>query len=372
MATPLKDLYNTTFFDAFLKQVLLVVPDFDTTNFLEQLLDENWDNLALKQRMRHITLVLAQHLSPLGNYEAQLAVLLEILRKLKAAPKHAESIEYLFLPDYVAHFGLESYATSVAALAEITPFITAEFAVRPFLMQYPVVMLAQMKVWATDPNEHIRRLASEGCRPRLPWGMALKTYQKDPQLILPILELLKNDPSEYVRRSVANNLNDIAKDDPELIIEIAKDWYGNTTQTDALVKHATRTLLKQGNQELMQLFGFGATDQIKIEKLKIKNPVLQLGEYLYFDFELQNLAEKATLIRLEYAIYYLKANGSLSRKVFKISEKEYSAQSTTSIERKQHFKPISTRKYHFGQHQLALIVNGVEQPKFDFELCHNL
>lgn len=370
MATPLKYLYNTTFFDAFLQQLLLVIPDFDTASFLEQLQDENWESLALKQRMRHITLVLERQLSGLGTYEVQLSALLAILRKLKTAPKHAESIEYLFLPDYVVYFGLEYYAESVAALAEITPFITAEFAVRPFLVKYPVAMLAQMNVWATDSNEHIRRLASEGCRPRLPWGMALKIYQKDSQLILPILELLKDDPSEYVRRSVANNLNDIAKDHPELIIEIAKDWYGNTPQTDALVKHATRTLLKQGNQEMMQLFGFGVTDQIKIEKLKIKNPVLQLGEYLYFDFELQNLAKKATLIRLEYAIYYLKANGSLSRKVFKISEKEYPTQSTTNIERKQHFKTITTRKYHFGKHQLALIVNGMEQVKFDFELCN--
>ncbi|NQZ77784.1 MAG: DNA alkylation repair protein, partial [Ekhidna sp.] len=133
-------------------------------------------------------------------------------------------------------------------------------------------------------------------------------------------------------------------------------------------KHGSRTLLKEGNAELMQLFGFGTIDEIVIKDFHIVTPTVTLGEDLAFSFTLANKAKQAVKIRLEYGVYYMKANGSLSRKVFKISEKEYEADSSTTIERKQHFKPITTRVYHSGKHELSLIINGVELEKKRFTL----
>jgi hypothetical protein len=198
--------------------------------------------------------------------------------------------------------------------------------------------------------------------------MALPELKKDPSLIFPIIENLKNDEYEYVRRSVANNLNDISKDNPSLVIKTAKDWIRTSINIDRLVKHGTRTLLKQGNTEVMEIFGFGAVDKIKIIDLKTTTSFVKVGDYLEFNFKLKNNNSSNSKIRLEYGLYYQKANGSLNRKVFKISEKEYLSNSTSTISKKQSFKIITTRKFHIGKHQVSVIVNGYELEKVDFEL----
>lgn len=214
----------------------------------------------------------------------------------------------------------------------------------------------------------VRRLSTEGCRPRLPWAMALPFLKRDPAPILPILENLKSDDSESVRRSVANNLNDIAKDHPDQVIDIAERWLGKSKETDWVVKHGCRTLLKQGHPEALKLFGLGEVKGVEIVDFKLKTPKISLGDYLEFSSLLVNKNDHKVHLRLEYAVYYVKANGTLSKKVYKISEKEYDAASSTLIERRQHFKPISTRKYHPGLHQIAMVVNGREFERHDFEL----
>lgn len=366
MATPLKYLYNDTFFENLVGNIRIAAPHLDTESLIKNILNEDWQKLELKERMRHITKVLYRHIS--GDYQQKVATLLDLLNQLQSNGIKDASVEYMFLPDFVEYYGLEYFDTSIHALEKITVFTSAEFAVRPFIIQYPEQMLIQMLRWSKHTAPMVRRLATEGCRPRLPWAMALPKFKKNPKPILPILERLKNDTSESVRRSVANNLNDISKDHPDLITEIAQNWYGENKKVDWVVKHACRTLLKQGNQKLMQLFGFGSIEQIDIQDLEIKTPSTTVGDYLKFEFKLYNLDEKSIKIRLEYAIYYQKANGSLSRKVFKISEKDYAANSLSTIERRQSFKLISTRKYHLGLHQLALIINGNELEKLDFQL----
>ncbi|MDD7913699.1 hypothetical protein [Polaribacter ponticola] len=214
----------------------------------------------------------------------------------------------------------------------------------------------------------LERLATEGCRPRLPWGIGIPDLKNNPSEILPILENLKNDVSESVRRSVANNLNDISKDNPAVVIDIVKNWRGKTVKVDKLLKHASRTLLKQGNQEIMTLFGFGAVDKIKINSFKIQTPDVKIGEALAFSFDLLNTDIIAAKIRLEYGLYYQKSNGTLAKKVFKISEKVYDKNSTTSIKRKQSFKIITTRKFHIGEHQISIIINGIEFGALSFNL----
>lgn len=162
----------------------------------------------------------------------------------------------MFFPDYIERFGMEDYAVAVGTMERLTAFTSCEFAVRPFIKKHEGQMLEQMLGWSEHSSHHVRRLASEGSRPRLPWAMALPKLKKDPSPILPILENLKVDSSEYVRRSVANNLNDISKDNPDVALSVFRDWIGHSPETNRIVKHGCRTLLKQGVPEAMELFGF--------------------------------------------------------------------------------------------------------------------
>lgn len=366
MAELLKNIYNKSFFDTFIGSIEEINPDFKTKSFRKVIHDNEWEDRELKQRMRHISVVLHSHLS--GEYPKDLQFLLNLIPTLEKNGVNPDNLEYIFLPDFIELYGLEHYEISIQAIEKVTQFVSCEFGIRPFILKYPKRLMKQMYIWSNHHHASVRRLSSEGCRPRLPWAMALPFLKKEASPILPILENLKADSSEYVRRSVANNLNDISKDNPEFVIKIAKKWNGKSENTDRLVKHASRTLLKQGNPELMHLFGFRGIEDLEIKNFTVLTPEINIGNSFEFSFSLINKSSTDMKVRLEYGLYYQKANGSLSKKVFKISEKEYAANSETSIIRKQHFKPISTRKYHLGLHQIALVLNGVELDQYDFNL----
>ena len=366
MAELLKNIYNEKFFHIFTKSVQEIVPNFAKKAFLNDIYDNEWENRELKQRMRHITLVFQKHLSE--DYTQNIKTILALIPVLLKNGVKPDNLEYIFFPDFIEVYGQDHYPTSVNAMEKITQFVTCEFGIRPFILRYQEEMLAQMLEWTNHNHHSVRRLATEGCRPRLPWAMGIPALKKNPNPILPILKKLKSDPSESVRRSVANNLNDISKDHPQIVIDIAHKWKGTSKEIDSLVKHACRTLLKQGNPEVMELFGFGAIDNIEIENFQILTPKVNIGAYLEFSFRFLNKSEKASLIRLEYGVYYQKANGTLSKKVFKISEKIYAEHSETAIHRKHSFKVITTRKFHLGKHQVALIINGKELESYDFQL----
>lgn len=366
MAEPLKYVYNDQFFEIFTESFTAVKRDFDKTQFLKDIHSDDWKNKELKERMRHISVTMKTHLT--DDFTDNVATILTLVSHLEASGVEKDGFAYMFLPDFIEIYGIENYDLSILAFENITQFVTCEFGVRPFLKKYPEHMYAQMLAWSKHEHPMVRRLSSEGFRPRLPWGMGIPILKKDPAPILPVLENLKNDESESVRRSVANNVNDISKEHPELVIQLMKKWQGKTAETNWVVKHACRTLLKQGNLEVMQLFGFGAIDEIAVTDLKVLTPTVKIGEALEFRFSLKNKNTEAVKIRLEYGIYYLKANGSLSRKVFKISEKEYAGDSEFTIEKRQSFKVITTRKFYVGAHEVSVIVNGVEMGKVGFEL----
>ncbi len=225
-----------------------------------------------------------------------------------------------------------------------------------------------MLAWSKHKDAKVRRLSSEGCRPRLPWAMALPEFKEDPSSILPILENLKEDDDIWVKKTVANNLNDISKDHPELAIKIFKSWFGKNTHTGWIVKHAARTLLKAGNAEVMELFGFKKDKQIVLRNFNVNTPKVKMGKELEFSFTISNKSKEKKLIRLEYAMYYLRANGTHSKKVFKISEREYLKGMETVVTRKQSFKPITTRVYYPGLHKVSVIVNGHEMETLLYEL----
>jgi 3-methyladenine DNA glycosylase AlkC len=257
---------------------------------------------------------------------------------------------------------------SIAALAALTPYLSSEFAVRPFLQQHPERMLQQHLAWAEHANEHLRRLASEGIRPRLPWGQDVPWVKKNPALVLPILKKLRNDPSQYVRRSVANNLNDISKSHPDLVLELAQRWKGQSAATNALLKHALRGLLKKGHPLALQLFGFTGDVAFELATVRITPTTLAIGEKLKFEFSLRHAGLAPAQYRLEYLLHYVKMNGSLRPKVFQIAERTLKPGESWLIRRQHSFEERTTRKHQPGIHQLQLQINGQLQGLYNIEL----
>lgn len=362
----LKDLYSPDFYQKFSKAAKTVLPHFDVSQFTELIFDNEWNNKELKDRMRHTTKVLNQFLSK--DFDKASTEIINIIQELKNQNINQSGLEYLFFPDYIETYGLNHLEVSLKAMEHITSFTSCEFAIRPFIIKYDKKVIDQLIKWSTHKNHHVRRLSSEGCRPRLPWAIALPELKKDPSPILPILENLKNDPSEYVRRSVANNLNDITKDHSSVVIEIAKKWKNIGKETDAIIKHGCRTLLKSGHPEILSYYGLDDTSTIKTDNFEINTPKVSMGSAVNFSFNIKNFDTNPKTIRLEYGVYYLRQNGTHTRKVFKISERVFQPNEEKWIDKNQSFRPITTRKFYAGMHQISLIVNGKEVAIKSFEL----
>jgi 3-methyladenine DNA glycosylase AlkC len=351
----LKLLYSPAFIRTLAADVATVSPGFDPDGFVRAVLGRGWRDLELKRRVRRIATTLAATVP--GNYRVQLVV----LRRIAA---NYRGFTGTLFPDFVEVCGLDDFDASMRALAHFTRYSSSEFAVRPFIVREEERTLRVMRGWAEHHNEHVRRLASEGCRPRLPWGVALQRFKVDPTPILPILERLRADPSDYVRRSVANNLNDICKDHPDLIIELATRWIGESAATDALVKHACRTLLKRGDQRVLRLFGQHDDVPVTVE-LTLTSKTIAIGHRLAFDCVVR--ADADTSARIEYVIDFVTKTGGVSRKVFKIGDRQLSAGAPLRLQRQHRFTDFTTRKHYVGMHRIGIVVNGVQraQRKFD-------
>ncbi len=357
MPEPLKNLYNRSLITDLGSEISKRYTGFDQKAFERAVFDNDWKDKELKQRMRHIAECLHQHLP--ADYKKAINI-------LKPVSAEFSGFENMFFQDYVECYGLDDFETSMPALEHFTKYSSSEFAVRAFILQQEKRMMKQMLNWARSDNHHVRRLASEGCRPRLPWAIALPPFKKNPQPVLKILKTLMNDESEYVRRSVANNLNDISKDNPETVLQWAERWLGDSKETDRIIKHACRSLLKQGDVQALSLFGFTDAKHIKLDMFKVQ-PMVSLGEKLHFSFLLRTRSTHLGRCRIEFAIDFMKANNKQNRKVFKISEGDY-AEKEKQVSKYFSFKKISTRKYYAGKHQLTVIVNGVDQTSKLFDL----
>ena len=357
MPEPLKNLYNKTFISTLSNEIKKEYKAFDIKGFTSSIFNRRWKDEELKQRMRHITESVHEFLP--ADYKKTLAI-------LKPVSSNFSGFEPMFFPDYVECYGLDDFKSSILALETFTKYSSSEFAVRPFIIEQEKRMMAQMKKWSLSKNHHVRRLSSEGCRPRLPWAMALPKYKNDPEPVIDLLLGLLDDDSEYVRRSVANNLNDISKDHPEKIFKITKQHLGQSENTDRLLKHACRTLLKQGDTKTLQLFGYAKPTHVIIDGFDVQTST-HIGDTLDFSFSIRSIKGDIGKTRIEYAIDFMKANGSLSRKVFKLSELIIK-DNLRKYTKNHSFKIISTRKYHAGIHGLAIIINGKEMTAGDFQL----
>lgn len=366
MAEPLKNIYTTEFVHQLVRVWQPLLPNLNEVEFSKAVFKTDWDGLELKQRMSQLAEVTLSALP--SNFDLAASIICEMTTIIAEQSTSGLGFEYMFIPEMIAKNGLGHWKSSMRAIECVTQFTSCEFAIRPFILAYEVETMQQMLEWSEHSHANVRRLSSEGCRSRLPWSMALPNFKKDASLIVHILENLKSDDSLFVQKSVANNLNDISKDHPALALQLAKKWKGTSPITNWIVKHGMRTLLKGGNTEALQIFNYAETQKLALSKFQIFTTEVVFGKTLEFQLILENNTNEHLLVRLEYAIYFMKSNGLQNKKVFKISERGLHAFETIKVKKSHTIKPISTRKYYSGKHAVALIVNGVEFEKHDFLL----
>ena len=356
----LKDVFNERNITE-LARSLEKVTHFDDSGFIAACLD-GFASLSFSERNLHIAHCLGKYL-PDSYPEAVNALLRALGGELDV--DDLEGMEgFIIMPQcaFTALYGLDHFEESMKAQYELTKRFSAEFSIRYFILKYPLRTMLVLKKWAGDDNCHVRRLASEGCRPRLPMSIRLPLFIKDPAPCLEILELLKFDPVLYVRRSVANNLNDIAKDHPQLVTQLLTRWKSEGVD-EWLIRHALRTLFKQGNTAALSLFGYDPQAKIS-SRLTLHTLEVLFGEQLQFCLTVDSAEEQALMI--DYRIYFVKANGSLKAKVFKLRKLKLSGELT--INKSHAIKPISTRKYYPGEHWLEILINGQPHDKVKFNL----
>lgn len=348
----LKDMFNRETVGKLSTAIAAAYPGFLETDFLKGVFDQEWDQRALKERVRHITLTLGALLPE--DYQEALAVLGTALPQLGQ-----QGFEKMVFPDFVEVYGLEDWELSIPTLEFFTQHVSAEFAIRPFIVRYPEETFEQMHLWANHSHPGVRRLASEGCRPRLPWGIRLNDLVSDPTPILPILELLKDDAREEIRRSVANNLNDISKDHPETVLATLNNWRtpGDDNRTK-LINHALRTLIKSGHPGALKLLGFSSSPEIIINNLSLEPKRISLGEAVHFSFEIISTGDAEQRLMIDYIVHFMRSNGKQNPKVFKLSQKTIQPGERIQITKKHGFQPISTRKYYPGKQTFQPQVNG--------------
>lgn len=357
MAEPLKNMYTTGFIKKLADTLKTHAPSFDKEGFQKAVLNADWKEKELKARTNHIAEQMVAFLP--YSYPAQIAI-------LKQVAPHFNGFAGTIFPTVVELFGQHDFETSLDALESFTTHSTSEFAIRPFLASDPRV-IERLYAWSKSENHHVRRLASEGCRPLLPWAMKLHQYVADPSPILPILTTLRNDPEDYVYRSVANNLNDISKNHPDLVLDLCQKWVNESKTTRWVAKHALRTLLKKGNQTAMQLFGFGPIKAMKITQFELAHDTVEIGEATEFLLDTTNTGPKAKF-RLEYAVSYLKQNGTYTEKVFQIRENELKKNESIVIIKKVDFKNLTTRNHYPGLHFITLKINGINLQRLEITL----
>ena len=343
-------------------------PRFDATAFCRAC-GRGLGGLALKARVVHIAAALRTHLP--ADYPAALAVILRAARDWPPAADDAVFPEFAAWPmtDFVGLYGLDHPVASLAALKRLTPLFTAEFAIRPFLVAHTDLTLATLGGWTDNPDEHVRRLISEGTRPRLPWGVRLKAFQADPRPMLALIEGLRDDPSEYVRRSVANHLNDIAKDHPDTVVSVCRRWQkGAAAEHRWIIRHATRTLVKAGHPGALALLGYDTAPRVKVERLRLAPGTLAIGGALAITFRVVSTAPRPQRLVVDYIVHHRGASGALRPKVFKLRTLDLTPHATVALTKRHAFKPITTRRYYAGTQAVELMINGRSLAKRTFRL----
>jgi 3-methyladenine DNA glycosylase AlkC len=371
MAEPLVNQYGADVPQAIARMITAVFPNFGARQFVADALT-GYDTLALMPRGKHIAQALQRNLPP--DYPKAIAILLASLDQPHGRDAGLTLGSFLYLPHtmFVAQFGLGHFEASMAAQHALTQRFTAEFSIRSFLQQHEAATLARLKQWASDPSEHVRRLVSEGSRPRLPWASRLPAFQKNPAPVLELLELLKDDQALYVRRSVANNLNDIGKDHPELLAKTAKQWLkGATDERRWIVKHALRSAVKRGEPGALEVLGFGKSANVEVENVRITPQRVVMGEKVNIAFDVANTRGKPQDVLVDFCIHYVKSSGKTSDKVFKLKVLRLAPKETVRLSKTVSTAEMTTRKHYAGAHRVEVLLNGQASSLGVFELMEN-
>ena len=332
------------------------------------------DELELKARSEQITQAMIEYL-PDDYCKAGQIILASLNTKLAddigdATVDDNGIAGWAIMPmtHYVGRIGHQDFELSMKLLKEMTKGFSSEFGIRFFLLSDTEKTLGVLAGWAHDKNRHVRRLASEGSRPRLPWAMQLPQFIKDPAPVISLLDVLKDDEDAYVRRSVANHLNDIAKDHPDVVADIAARWMpGSSKERQQLLRHACRTLIKGGHKKTLKVFGFGSPKLASVD-LCIDEQEIVFGESLGIELLLCSSSRTSQSLVVDYVIHHQKANGSTSPKVFKWRNMSLSSKDSVTLRKKHAIKPISTRVYYPGLHKIEIMVNGESVAEADFQL----
>ena len=368
MAEALISQYGPDVPRAIARMVAAVHPHFGVDAFLADVL-AGYDALALMPRGRHMARALRRHLPP--DYPEALAILLASASQPHGRDPKLSLASFLYLPHtlFVAEFGLGHFEASMQAQHALTQRFTAEFSIRPFLQHHTQATLERLAHWTQDPSEHVRRLVSEGTRPRLPWASRLPAFQRDPTPVLALLERLKDDPALYVRRSVANNLNDIGKDHPELLAQTAHAWLHQAPpERRWVVQHALRTALKRGEAGALKALGFGGPARVQVHTAMVTPAVAAIGGTVTVALAVTNPTPHPQQVLVDFAVHYVKANGQARPKVFKLKALTLAAHETQHLSKRLSLAEMTTRKHHPGLHRVELLLNGRAQPLGQFEL----
>ncbi len=364
---PFKNAFNAGSISALAERIVQVHPAFDVDAF-RGAAGRGIDQLELKARVDQIAHAVRAHLPE------HVPTALDILVATLGDPFDPEvpnsgSFQVWPLTRFVAHHGTDHPTESLAALHAMTQRFTGEFALRPLLRLHPELTLRTLHEWTSDPAEHVRRLVSEGTRTRLPWGERLEAFIADPSPVLPLLEALRSDPAEYVRRSVANNLNDLSKDHVELVLQTTRRWSQETADPNRkrLVRHALRTLIKEGHPEAMEVIGFSADVPIEVADWGASERVA-LGESLEISVSLHNPSREDAPVLLDLQVHLVRANGSRTAKVFKWTTRTLKPGARVHLKKKLPLRPVTTRRYYPGTHRVELQINGVVHAGSEFEL----
>ncbi len=383
MAEPLKNLFGPEMAHRAARSIAEVHPAFDVEAFTSRALTD-FDQLELTPRCQQIAAAMAEFL-PQDRAQAidilvdSLGPELENCDPADASPIGDPEIDdnpmsgFFYMPHgyFLADHGGEHFEVVMRANYEITKRATSEFSIRTPLRDHTKRTLSELEVWATDPNVHVRRCVSEGTRPRLPWAFRLKAFQDDPTPVLRLLEILQDDPVEYVRRSVANNLNDIAKDHPDLVVNVAKRWWADADDNRRrLIRHGLRTLIKAGDPGALDVLGYGPSSPASVSSISIDPPTVHIGEKVKIEAVIENPTQASCAALVDLRVHFVKANGSTSPKVFKGSELALEGGESATVRKTISVAQHTTRKHYPGKHHVELLVNGATLPGGSFVIEH--
>ncbi len=342
----------------FARDMKKVYPKLNEKEFYQALI-KGLDQLELKARIERAADVAYRYLP--SSYEQGLNVLYRFVEGKD------NKLLYLFLPNFIAKYGQEDYERSIKAIRDFTQYSSSEEGVRIFLELNLNKTINYMMKWTTSKNVHIRRLASEGSRPRLPWAKKISAFIEDPQLAWPILEALKEDCEKYVQKSVANHINDISKDHPDWVVKKVSQWDRSCEPTAWIVKHGMRSLIKRGHKGALKLFGTHQLPKVELREVNWKKSV-KIGQVFNFQVEIVSKSKKEQVLMIDYIMHFVKNNGKSSAKVFKLKKCKLSSKESVLLKSKYTFKDLSTRKHYTGRHSWQLKINGEAMQSYAFEV----